>query len=232
MYRIANGSEGAYESFTVGKADDVGFELDRLQASGKKKNPSQAQYSPSFQGSSVKMPTGRDGTLKVTLFAAKDSHAVSIDLPIHLQISKRGGGEAMFSRGDARWYADCFLMNICYGLKTEDFAAPGHAQRADYSDRSSRSTADPNAEEAALMIRLAALRVMEKIGNDPSVLREDVNVPAGTFSKAIKFRVDLRLDSTVRQATVWAHSAVPVTGAVKIDTGGLALELLDANSGT
>ena len=230
-YHIANGAPGATETLTVGGAGEVGFELDRVQKVGKKKNASQALFAPAFQGSAVRMPSGRDGTLKITLFAARDGRAVTVDMPIHVQVAKRSGGEAIFTKGDARAWADCFLVSLCHGIKTEDFAAPGQSHHNDYGDHSMAVAEDPNADEATLMIRLAALRVLEKLGNDPTVVREDLKVPGGTFLKAVKFRVDVRLDSTVRQATVWAHSSVPITGAVKVDTGGLALELLDASAG-
>src|SRR5437868_2170857 len=81
----------------------------------------------------------------------KHGRAVSIDMPIHVQVAKRSSGEAAFTKGDARWYADCFLMSLCHGVKTEDFAPPGQSWRPDDNDRAMPALSEANGDEATLM---------------------------------------------------------------------------------
>ena len=77
--------------------------------------------------------------------------------------------------------------------------------------------------------------VLAKFGNDPSVPRMDVTVPAGTFQQAIQVTFDPPLDIKILSLkgpiTLWLHPSVPIDGVVKasIPAGGAvtSLELVD-----
>jgi len=58
--------------------------------------------------------------------------------------------------------------------------------------------------------------------------REDVTVAAGTFRQTYKRQQDTRFGPWEQGGTVWHHSAVPITGMVKmVSDDGTTMELVD-----
>lgn len=82
-------------------------------------------------------------------------------------------------------------------------------------------------DAVAILIQLSARRVLEKTHGNSSLAREDVTVPAGTFPMALRYDLELDLFEGTRKATVWAHSAAPITGAVKIELDDVRIELAE-----
>jgi len=94
-----------------------------------------------------------------------------------------------------------------------------------------------------LLVRMASVDLGERMSGDPSGVRQDVAVPAGTFEKCVRFAVTAEYferpwlleafasdtaHHPVGPVMIWIHPGVPATGIVKVEfPSGATLELLD-----
>ena len=94
-----------------------------------------------------------------------------------------------------------------------------------------------------LLVRMASADLGTRMTAEPSALRQDIDVPAGTFEKCVRFSVTaeyferpwlLEAFATdtahhpVGPVKIWIHSGVPATGIVRMEfPSGATLELVD-----
>jgi hypothetical protein len=163
----------------------------------------------------------------------------------HVEMSARNkAGRYVIQSGSGSENVDLPQMNSSVG---GSHRVDGQARTAVTPALSEVSSQNPICDEQ-LLVRVAPLDLGARLMGASSATREDVTVPAGTFTGAVVFSVTAEYfdtpgvlsfffkDPCARHpwgpVKIWMHDQVPATGVVKmVFPGGATLELLDFGRG-
>jgi hypothetical protein len=163
----------------------------------------------------------------------------------HLEMSARSKeGQYVIQSGSGSESIDLPQMSSSVG---GSHRVDGRVRTAATPALSEVSSRNPICDEQ-LLVRVAPLDVAARVMGASSATREDVTVPAGTFTGAVVFSVTAEYFDTPGVVSVffkdpcarhpwgpvkiWMHDQVPATGVVKmVFPGGATLELLDFGRG-